>query len=181
MMRFSHKRGYLDHDAYVAQCFALAVFTMGVVKTIGSDDLLAVFFAGTLFSFFDLLFDRIHHLSGHVVAQQDDEFQTQIEGESFNAVVGYILSCACFFYIGAWLPWDGFSMPQVGITPWRLVVLCSGILGLRRIPAVLMLYKWIPEIENWKEALFCGHFGVCCFWFEMVFFLEKKIFRTGEC
>jgi len=42
---------------------------------------------------------------------------------------------------------------------------------LRRIPAVLMLYKWIPEISNWKEALFCGHFGastLCCFcprWF----------------
>jgi len=47
VMKFSHKRGYLDHDSYVAQCFALAVFTMGVVKTIGSDDLLAVFFAGT--------------------------------------------------------------------------------------------------------------------------------------
>jgi len=118
-------------------------------------------------------YDRVDHvskMSGHVIAQ-DGEFQTQIEGESFNAVVGYILSCACFFYIGAWLPWDGFSMPELGITPWRLVVLCIGILFLRRIPAVLMLYKWIPEISNWKEALFCGHFGaltLCCFcprWF----------------
>jgi len=101
-------------------------------------------------------------IPGHVIAQ-DGEFQTQIEGESFNTVVGYILSCAFFFYIGAWLPWGDFSIPELGITPWRLLVLCIGILFLRRIPAVLMLYKWIPEISDWKEALFCGHFGVSTF------------------
>ncbi|KAL9709034.1 hypothetical protein Ac2012v2_007850 [Leucoagaricus gongylophorus] len=140
IMKLSHKRGYLDHESYVVQCLALAVLTMGVVKTIGSDDLLAVFFAG------------------HVIAW-DGEFQSHLEGESFNTIIGYLLSCGCFFYIGAWFPWDDFSIPDLGITPWRLLVLCVGILLLRRIPAVLMLYKWVPEITNWKEALFCGHFG----------------------
>jgi len=32
-------------------------------------------------------------------------------------------------------------------------------MGLRRIPAILALYKWIPEIASWREALFSGHFG----------------------
>lgn len=50
-------------------------------------------------------------------------------------------------------------MPDLGITPWRLVVLCIGVLFLRRIPAILALYKLVPEISSWKEALFCGHFG----------------------
>jgi len=39
------------------------------------------------------------------------------------------------------------------------VVLSVGIMLLRRIPAILALYKWIPEIATWKEALFSGHFG----------------------
>jgi hypothetical protein len=33
------------------------------------------------------------------------------------------------------------------------------ILVLRRIPSILILYKWMPEVSNWREALFCGHFG----------------------
>lgn len=33
------------------------------------------------------------------------------------------------------------------------------ILALRRIPSLLILYKLMPEVSNWREALFCGHFG----------------------
>ena len=49
---------------------------------------------------------------------------------------------------------------KLGITPWRLATLCIAILFVRWIPAVFMLHKWIPEIRNWKEALFVGHFGL---------------------
>jgi hypothetical protein len=45
-MKFSHKRGFIDRESYVAQYLALAIFTTGVVRTIGSDDLLAAFAAG---------------------------------------------------------------------------------------------------------------------------------------
>lgn len=70
-----------------------------------------------------------------------------------------MLNCTCFIYIGAWLPFAKFTAPDLGITPGRLIALSAGIMFLRRIPAVLMLYKFIPEIASWKEALFCGHFG----------------------
>lgn len=33
------------------------------------------------------------------------------------------------------------------------------ILFLRRIPFLLMVYKFVPEISSWKEALLSGHFG----------------------
>lgn len=62
-------------------------------------------------------------------------------------------------YIGAWLPFSAFNTPELGITPWRLLVLFISIAFLRRMPAILALYKWIPEIENWRQALFSGHFG----------------------
>ena len=50
-------------------------------------------------------------------------------------------------------------MDNLGITPLRLVILTAGIMVLRRIPAILALYKWIPEITSWREAVFSGHFG----------------------
>lgn len=50
LMKFSHKRGFIDQESYVAQYLSLAIFTIGVTKTIGSDDLLAAFAAGTFIS-----------------------------------------------------------------------------------------------------------------------------------
>jgi NhaP-type Na+/H+ or K+/H+ antiporter len=78
---------------------------------------------------------------------------------SFASVIDCILNCGCFIYIGAWFKWEDFTLTELGIRPWKLVVLSIGILALRRLPALLMLYKWVPEIKDVKEALFCGHFG----------------------
>ena len=45
-MKLAHRQGFIDRESYVAQYLALAIFTTGVVSTIGSDDLLAAFAAG---------------------------------------------------------------------------------------------------------------------------------------
>lgn len=89
----------------------------------------------------------------------DGKFNEETEAESFASVVDLILNCACFIYIGAWLDFKAFDSPALGITPWRLVTLFMCIAVFRRIPALLALYKWVPEIKTWKEALFTGHFG----------------------
>ena len=89
----------------------------------------------------------------------DGYFNVQIENEVFSSVIDLVLNCGCFVYIGAWMPFPSFNTPELGILPWRLVVLFLAILVLRRIPAMLLLYRWIPEISGWKEALFSGHFG----------------------
>ena len=47
IMKFSHRKGFIDRESYVAQYLALALFTIGIVSTLGSDDLLAAFAAGT--------------------------------------------------------------------------------------------------------------------------------------
>ena len=46
LMKLSHRKGYIDRESYVAQYLALALFTIGVARTLGSDDLLAAFAAG---------------------------------------------------------------------------------------------------------------------------------------
>ncbi|KAI0070725.1 Sodium/hydrogen exchanger [Panus rudis PR-1116 ss-1] len=140
LMKYSHKKGFIDRESYVAQFIALALFTIGVTSSVGSDDLLAAFAAGSAISW-------------------DGHFNIQIENEVFSSVIDLVLNCGCFVYIGAWLPFDAFNSPELGIVPWKLVVLFIAILALRRIPAMLLLYRWVPEISGWKEALFSGHFG----------------------
>ena len=45
-MKQARRLGFIDQESYVAQYLALAIFSIGVVSTIGSDDLLAAFAAG---------------------------------------------------------------------------------------------------------------------------------------
>jgi len=46
-MRYSHRKGFINQQSYVAQYFALVFLTIGVASTIGTDDLLASFAAGS--------------------------------------------------------------------------------------------------------------------------------------
>ncbi|CAI4212324.1 unnamed protein product [Parascedosporium putredinis] len=58
------------------------------------------------------------------------------------------------------LPWREFQSDVTGITYGRLVGLGVLVLLFRRIPAVLMTYRLMPNtIANWREALFMGYFG----------------------
>lgn len=143
LMKLSYRKGFVNRESYLVQHFALALFTIGITRTLGSDDLLAVFAAGCTLNW-----------NGY--------FHAQVEGEVFSAVIDLVLNCGTFVYIGAWMPLASFDSPELGITPWRLFLLLLAVLCLRRIPALLFLYRWIPEIATWKEALFTGHFGRSC-------------------
>ena len=47
LLVFSHYKGLADRESFVAQYLALALFTIGVASSLGMDDLLAAFAAGT--------------------------------------------------------------------------------------------------------------------------------------
>jgi NhaP-type Na+/H+ or K+/H+ antiporter len=131
---------------------------MGVASTIGADDLLAAFAAG-------LHIVCMFHLSVGLTfppgcaISWDGRFHEQTEDDAFASVIDYVLNCCCFIYIGAWLPFHAYDSPEYGITPWKLVVLVIAIVVLRRIPFIMAVYKFVPEITCWQEALFSGHFG----------------------
>lgn len=158
-MKFSHQHGFIDRESYVAQYLALAIFITGVVNTVGSDDLLAAFAAGRYLRWFFSATCLLYCTFTGSAISWDGDFNIHTEGEVFASVIDLVLNCACFIYIGAWLPFQAFSIPEIGITPSKLVLLTVGIMYLRRIPAILVLYKFIPEITTWKEAVFSGHFG----------------------
>jgi hypothetical protein len=64
-------------------------------------------------------------------------------------------------YIGAVIPWVEFNQPDItGITYGRLLALGLLVLLLRRIPAMMVMYKLMPNtVKTWQEALFMGYFG----------------------
>lgn len=42
---------------------------------------------------------------------------------------------------------------------WRLVLLAICILIARRLPAILAMYKLMPDVKTFREACFTGWFG----------------------
>jgi NhaP-type Na+/H+ or K+/H+ antiporter len=87
--------------------------------------------------------------------------ESQARHDAFNSALETLLNFGIFMYLGAVMPWDQFHMPgTTGITVWRLIVLGFLILLFRRMPAILLGYRFMPKVcSNWKEALFMGYFG----------------------
>ena len=56
------------------------------------------------------------------------------------------------------IPWTSFKHPP-NLTPGKLSVLLILVILFRRIPVLLALKPWIPDVKTYREALFCGHFG----------------------
>jgi NhaP-type Na+/H+ or K+/H+ antiporter len=66
-----------------------------------------------------------------------------------------------FVFFGSIIPWDQF-IPR-DVTPncgaWQFILFLALVLLFRRIPIVLAMKRFIPDVRTYREALFCGHFG----------------------
>ena len=140
LLKFCEDRDLIDRKSYVAQYIALALLSNGITALLGSDDLLAAFASGTAFAW-------------------DSHFNQQTADSVFSSVIDLLFNVTVFVYIGAWMPFDAFNSEATGVTVWRLVVLAILVMLLRRLPIMVILYKWIPDVQTFHEALFSGHFG----------------------
>jgi NhaP-type Na+/H+ or K+/H+ antiporter len=65
-----------------------------------------------------------------------------------------------FVFFGS-IPWKKFlpshETPSLGL--WQLTLFLILVLLFRRIPIVLAMKRFIPDVRTYREALFCGHFG----------------------
>ncbi|KAF9269679.1 hypothetical protein L218DRAFT_993689 [Marasmius fiardii PR-910] len=140
LMKYCQKWDLIDRHSYVAQYVSLALFTVGVTVLLGSDDLLSTFACGTAFAW-------------------DGFFNRQTEEAVFSSVIDLLFNIACFVFVGAWMPFSSFEDAELTLSVWRLVVIAILVLLFRRLPVVIALYKWIPDIKTFREAVFSGHFG----------------------
>ncbi|KAL1413096.1 hypothetical protein Q8F55_000845 [Vanrija albida] len=139
-MQFGEKKKWIDRQSFVAQYVSLAILSIGICTLLGSDDLLAAFACGTAFAW-------------------DGYFNKATEDAVFSNVIDLLFNCAAFIYIGAIIPFKDFANKDFHLSVWRLIVLAILILLFRRMPVILALYKWIPDIKNFREAVFVGWFG----------------------
>ncbi|KAK0457460.1 Sodium/hydrogen exchanger family-domain-containing protein [Desarmillaria tabescens] len=140
LMKFCERHDLIDRHSYVAQYVSLAMFATGVTTLLGSDDLLSAFACGTAFAW-------------------DGFFNRQTEESVFSSVIDLLFNIAAFVFVGAWMPFKDFSNEELTLSVWRLIVIAILVLLLRRLPVMIALYKWIPDIKTFREAVFSGHFG----------------------
>ncbi|KAH9924662.1 Sodium/hydrogen exchanger family-domain-containing protein [Epithele typhae] len=140
LMKFCERKDLIDRQSYVAQYVSLAMLTIGATTLLGSDDLLAAFCCGTAFAW-------------------DGFFNKQTEESVFSSVIDLLFNVAAFVFVGAWMPFNDFANAELTLSVWRLLVIGILTMILRRLPIVIALYRWIPDIKTFREAIFSGHFG----------------------
>jgi NhaP-type Na+/H+ or K+/H+ antiporter len=139
-IKFAEKRDLIDRESFLVFYFVLALFCAGSGSILGVDDLLVGFAAGVGFS-------------------NDGWFTQKTEESHVSNVIDLLLNLTYFVYFGTIIPWEYFNSAAMGLQAWRLVVLAIFVILFRRIPIMMLLKPFIPDIKTWREALFAGHFG----------------------
>lgn len=129
---------------------------------IGSDDVLACFIAGNAFT---IEYPPLHSHPNPIrpvlpiLTPHSDWFRLETLDDSLQPTIDMLLNLSIFMWFGAVCPWASF-LHNDGIIPlYRLVFLGVLILLLRRIPIIFLLHRWIPQIQEKRQALFVGFFG----------------------
>ncbi|QRV73291.1 Sodium/hydrogen exchanger family [Ceratobasidium sp. AG-Ba] len=142
----AEEKGLIDRSSYLGQYLSLTILSLGATALLGGDDLLAAFAAGSAVSW-------------------DGHFNEKSHESEFSSIIEVFFNCACFVYIGAWLPFEALRPDidqHLGITIDKMLLLFVTLLVVRRIPALIVLWGagWLtPDVRTLGEALFSGHFG----------------------
>ncbi|KAE8150748.1 Sodium/hydrogen exchanger family-domain-containing protein [Aspergillus avenaceus] len=139
LLHWAEEKHYVDRESFLVFAIALALFILGTCGMIGTDDLLACFVAGNVFT-------------------QDDWFRLETMDDSLQPTIDMLLNLAVFMWFGAVCPWSSFLNNDV-IPIYRLIFLGVLILLIRRMPIIFALHKYIGQIEHMLQAAFVGFFG----------------------
>ncbi|KAF3319436.1 hypothetical protein TWF173_000065 [Orbilia oligospora] len=139
LLHLASERKLVDRESFLVFAIALALFIVGTCGMIGTDDVLACFIAGNAFTL-------------------DDWFRLETLDDSLQPTIDMLLNITIFLWFGAVAPWSEFGTTSE-IPIGRLLGMAILILLLRRPPIILLLHKYIPRINNLREAAFAGYFG----------------------
>ncbi|KAJ3021534.1 hypothetical protein HKX48_008296 [Thoreauomyces humboldtii] len=138
-LKFAETSNMMDKESIFSFSIALGLAIMGGLSMLGSDDILASFVAGTILTW-------------------DHWFNTHLRDLPFQESIDLLLNLGYFVLFGLLIPWETYdTMPSLSV--WRLILLAVWVIFLRRLPAVMLLRRWIPAIHSTREAVFAGWFG----------------------
>ncbi|KAI9840403.1 MAG: hypothetical protein M1838_004073 [Thelocarpon superellum] len=139
LLHYAERKKYVDRESFLVFAITLALFIVGTCGMLGSDDVLACFIAGNVFTI-------------------DDWFRLETLDDSLQPTIDMLLNLSIFMWFGAVCPWSLFL--QNGVIPiYRLIFLAILILLFRRLPVIFAMHRWIPQILEKRQALFVGFFG----------------------
>lgn len=133
---WAERRSDANPASMVTVALVLAVTTLAGVQMVNGDGVLAAFAAGAV-------------LNEGVPSEEVEKRQ-----EHFNEAFGRFFDLPVMILFGAVIPWSAWLTAG-----WRTVAFALGILLLRRLPAWLLLRRWMPWTRPVPHALFAGWFG----------------------
>lgn len=139
LLHWAQENKFVDRESFLVFAIALALFIIGTCGMIGSDDVLACFVAGNVFTI-------------------DDWFRLETLDDSLQPTIDMLLNLSIFMWFGAVCPWATFLHNDV-VPIYRLISLGVLILLFRRVPIVYAMHWKITQIEEKQQALFVGFFG----------------------
>ncbi|KAK1750006.1 Sodium/hydrogen exchanger family-domain-containing protein [Echria macrotheca] len=139
LLHWAEERKFVDRESFLVFAISLALFIVGTCGMIGSDDVLACFIAGNVFTW-------------------DDWFRLETLDDSLQPTVDMLLNVSIFMWYGVVCPWSSFAHNDI-IPIYRLIALGILVLLFRRLPSVFAVHKFIPQIEEVRQAIFVGFFG----------------------
>ena len=134
-MRWAGRHPNADRASLLTIALALALATLTGLQAIGGNGVLGAFIAG---------------------AALNEAYEKDLEEhqEHFNEAISRFFDLPIMFLLGAAVPWRAWF--ELG---WGGLGFVVSILLLRRMPAWLLLRRWMPWTRPMPQALFAGWFG----------------------
>lgn len=148
-LKYSEQHNWIDKKNFLVFELALATFTNGVASMMDVTSFIAVFVCGLTFSW-------------------DGWFTEETEEAHVQGVLDMLINLTFFIYFGSTLSWSSFNTADLPI--WKLIVTTILVLFVRRLPAVLLLSRYMTPLLTLPEALFVGWFGpvgVGAIWYQV--------------
>lgn len=137
LLRYSESNGFVQESTLFVFYFLLAIFCVAVGSTLGLDDFLVCFTAGSSFCW-------------------DGWFSRRTARMKLPSILDLMLNSAFFVYFGSIIPWDLFDS---NLSISKMLLCAFLVLTLRRLPVMLAMTRLVPDLHTYHESLFTGHFG----------------------
>jgi NhaP-type Na+/H+ or K+/H+ antiporter len=135
VLKWAEHKHTIEDTSFIGYSLALSILVLGAAKLLGTDGILSVFVAGLAFG---------NVISGNERAEEDN----------VQEAINRFFTLPIFILLGVMLPWDLWL--ALG---WQTLLLVVSVLLLRRLPALLLLYRPILTLHHIWEAAFMGWFG----------------------
>lgn len=135
-LEWARRRPDAEPASLLTVTISLALATMAGVRLLGGDEILAAFVAGAVLN------------NGHRQAQAEEHH------ERFSEALGRFFDLPIMIIFGASIPWGAWK--HLG---WTGVAFALAIVVFRRLPAWLILRRFMASTPSRRDAAFAGWFG----------------------